>query len=175
MNDVFDFATWAIQQHDKTNQRYGEGSLIRALPYSFHLECVVAQLKQIYPKCTPVQECIAWGHDLIEDARVSYNDIKLRAGKEVAEGIYACTELRGRNRAERHGAEYLSGLAANKDGLIVKLADIAANALFSKLTGSGMYKKYQQEWVAFCTALNGAFTGYGYPPAVAKVEAILYA
>ena len=32
-----------------------------------------------------------WGHDLIEDTRVSYNDVKGQLGEEAADIIYALT------------------------------------------------------------------------------------
>jgi (p)ppGpp synthase/HD superfamily hydrolase len=36
-----------------------------------------------------------WGHDLIEDTRVSYNDVKEHLGQEAADIIYALTNEKG--------------------------------------------------------------------------------
>jgi (p)ppGpp synthase/HD superfamily hydrolase len=88
----------------------------------------------------------AWGHDLIEDARVTYNDIRNNRGQPMADIIYACTELRGRDRNERHGAEYFKTLNDNRLAVFVKLCDIIANVTFSMLTGSTMYDKYRKEY-----------------------------
>lgn len=164
------FRAWAFVCHAKVNQTYGGKA---NLPYTFHLECVHAQLVRIHPARTPVQECVAYGHDLMEDARITYNDVKDRWGEGIAEGIYACTELRGRNRFERHGKEYTDGLSTNADGLIVKLADIAANASYSKLTGSTMYAKYREEWPLFSREIGAAAEKYGYGAAITEVDRIL--
>lgn len=101
----------------------------------------------------------AWGHDLIEDARTTYNDIKQFKHKdpkssldgtilipELANIIYACTELRGKNRSERHGHEYIQLLRENRLGRFVKLCDIIANVNYGLLTNSSMYNKYQDEY-----------------------------
>lgn len=142
-------------QHDvECNQKYG-GKF--KLPYSFHLQVVHDTTEQII---SPILEpsilksailCISRGHDLIEDARVSYADIKLhftnvQAGNYIADGIYACTETRGRNRNERHGQEFINTLLTHKGAIIVKLSDTIANLRFSILTNSGMKTKYKKEF-----------------------------
>jgi (p)ppGpp synthase/HD superfamily hydrolase len=86
------------------------------------------------------------GHDLIEDARVSYNDIKELVGYEVAEIIFLCTENKGRNRLARKSKEFYEDLATNELAVFVKLCDIIANSTFSKQSGSSMFSKYQSEW-----------------------------
>lgn len=147
LSTTSEFIQFCKYQHDiECNQKYD-----KILPYSFHLNLVAKQVEKFkylvgdfeYYKVL----CGAWGHDLIEDARQTYNDIiKLTGEKDIADIIYACTELRGHNRSERHGEEYIQGLRDNRLGLFVKLCDIAANAGYGLLTNSSMYEKYQKEF-----------------------------
>ena len=153
--DVLKFKEWVYNQHDVVcNQKYN-----KTLPYSFHLDLVATNTMRfkhlLGVNNLNVALMGALGHDLIEDARVTYNDIKqldLRSeghmpiSERVADVIYACTELRGRNRGERHGGEYIQGLKDNRLGLYVKLCDIGANVGFDVLTNSSMVKKYREEF-----------------------------
>jgi (p)ppGpp synthase/HD superfamily hydrolase len=77
---------------------------------------------------------------------MTYNDVKQIFGKEVADIVYYCTELRGRNRYERHGEEYINGLISSKLASYVKLCDICANMTMGKKTGSSMLEKYRKEY-----------------------------
>lgn len=152
------FYDFCFHRHDvEVNQKYDK------VPYSFHLNAVMQQVEYYYPlvpksfitKPKSAYLAIAAGHDLIEDARLTYNDIvsKLQAIQElhnnanfIAEGIFACTEVRGRNRHERHSEEFIQSLKECPQGIFVKLCDIVANSTYGLLTRSGMYKKYQQEY-----------------------------
>ena len=133
-------------RHDiECNQKYS-----KIYPYSLHLKAVVAQA-HIYKNL--IQEefhnivyIAAAGHDLIEDARLTYNDVGQAYGWKVADLIYACTELRGHNRPERHGEEFFMTLRGLRLAIFVKLCDIMANALFSRLTNSSMFDKYRKEF-----------------------------
>lgn len=86
-----------------------------------------------------------WGHDLIEDARVTYNDIKNRVGADVADIIYCCTEEKGKDRPGRHPEKYYLELAENNLAIFVKLCDITANVTYSILTKSSMYDTHKEE------------------------------
>lgn len=120
------------------------------LPYSFHLKAVVKQAKK-YSESTgfvflePILIAAA-GHDLIEDARMTYNDVVNLTSQIVANIVYCCTEEKGKNRAERHSEKFLIELRQNKFGVFVKLCDIMANVLYSKLTTSSMFDRYQKEF-----------------------------
>lgn len=136
------------------NQKYGDG-----LPYSFHLKAVEAQgykflhLIDISTKKDIVKLALC-GHDLLEDARMSYNDISKLigggiTGEFLANIIYCVTDEKGKNRKERKNDKYYKELKENKLAVFVKLADISANTLYSKLTGSSMYEKYKKEFPMF--------------------------
>lgn len=146
--------------HDiECNQKYSG-----TLPYSFHLKSVVNQcekysnLLKVNYTASPeailfdlldkreVIKLAAGGHDLIEDARMTLNDVKNLLGVKAAEIVYCCTEEKGKNREERHSDKFFSELKLNRDAVFVKLCDICANVLFSILTNSSMYNKYQKEF-----------------------------
>jgi hypothetical protein len=151
------FRAYCSNTHDiECNQKYGNTK-----PYSYHLGMVVdnvTRFKSILPSEDDytIAYCGAWGHDLIEDARITYNDIvqqvKIKGtdGKplnvDIAEVIYSCTEEKGKNRGERLSEKFYSDLRENKVGVFVKLCDVLANVTEGKNTGSGMFKKYQKEY-----------------------------
>lgn len=155
--------------HDKIcKQKYGG-----YLPYSFHLTCVWSQASKFIHLFDPkivmknpnnhqgktfdyydLVRLSCYGHDSIEDARLSYNDVKsmmgdVYLGKMVADVVYCLTDEKGKNRSERKSDKFYEELKANKVAVFVKLSDIAANTLFSKLTGNHMYKKYKAEFPHF--------------------------
>lgn len=150
-----EFRIFAYNQHDVVcNQKYND-----TLPYSFHLDLAEKQAFKFRHLLTSeefyIVRMILIGHDLLEDARLTYNDIialKLvdRNGNDisklVADGIFACTELRGRNRDERHGPEFFETLRNQRLGRYVKLCDVIANVLFGILTNSSMVGKYRKEF-----------------------------
>jgi (p)ppGpp synthase/HD superfamily hydrolase len=141
-----EFIEFCIDQHDNIcNQKYG-----KIHPYSFHLE-LVANQANLFGKILSKKELElvtmgCWGHDLIEDARLTYNDIKDLVGDSVADIIYCCTEEKGKSRLERHSQKFFDELKQNELAIFVKLCDIIANVKYSILTNSSMYSKYQKEF-----------------------------
>lgn len=140
-----EFCRFAVDQHDVVcNQKYAG-----KLPYSFHLKLVAAQAtkfeKLIDPPQRTLVQAACYGHDLIEDARVTYNDIKEK-DEELAEIIFLCTEMRGRNRAERKSEAFYRELATNKLAVFVKLCDLIANVHYSAMSNSSMFHKYKAEY-----------------------------
>jgi (p)ppGpp synthase/HD superfamily hydrolase len=86
-----------------------------------------------------------WGHDLIEDARVSYNDIAKMAGKDVAELIFAVSNEKGRDRNEKQDVRYYHGIRSTPYAVFVKLSDRIANVQYGIMTKSTMLDKYREE------------------------------
>lgn len=150
MKNHFEILDFIFTRHDVIcNQKYDT-----RLPYSFHLNSVMCQvdrflttsfsenLRDIHPNL----KIAAAGHDLIEDARMTYHDIKNITNKEVADIIYACTDEKGKSRKERHSQRFFDELKQNRLAVYVKLCDIIANVLYSKLTNSSMFDKYKEEY-----------------------------
>jgi (p)ppGpp synthase/HD superfamily hydrolase len=163
---------WCIEQHRKTNHMYDV-----YLPYEFHLRMVDEVAKDFKHllddkldyfsgketvrhdenKVTLRDACLkaTWGHDLIEDCRVSYNDVKTKLGEEAADIIYAVSNEKGKTRAERANDKYYEGIRNTPGAVFVKLCDRIANAQYSKMTKSRMFEMYKKENDNFINKLGG--------------------
>jgi len=86
-----------------------------------------------------------WEHDTIEDCGLTLNDVKKDTNEMVAELAYACTNEKGRNRAERANAKYYRGIRNTKYATYVKLCDRLANVTYSINKGSRMADLYRKE------------------------------
>ena len=151
---------WCIEQHTKTNHWYDE-----YLPYEFHLR-MVAQAAKDFMNLIPDSNdgestfrdnvmMAAYGHDLIEDTRVSYNDVKEVLGVRAADIIYAVSNEKGKNRKERANDKYYEGIRNTPGAVFVKLADRIANVQYSKMTKSRMFEMYKKENDHFINSLGG--------------------
>ena len=169
--------------HASVNHAYD-----RIRPYGFHLDMVVNWVhKYIGEVCVSEQDILpiyfaAFYHDSIEDARLSYNDVmKIAKGlmdEEQAylatEIVYALTNEKGRNRAERANEKYFAGIRETPYAPFVKLADRLANTsyAFSKGTADSlrMSKVYREELQGFLEALKVEGTDVRFSLPAAMVE-----
>lgn len=166
MNNV----QWCIEQHTKTNHYYDQ-----YLPYEFHLRMVVQVFEDfkhllndnkeyktndniVNPEIQMSEKyccrLACWGHDLIEDTRTSYNDVKEQMGEQVADIIYALTNEKGKNRKERANDKYYEGIINTPGAVFVKLCDRIANVQYSKMSKSRMFEMYKKENENFITSLG---------------------
>ena len=153
--------------HDSVNQRYDQN-----LPYSFHLDMVAdSVLKYGHLVCQQEADVLplffgAFYHDSIEDARMTYNDVKKGAchfmNEEQAymatEMVYALTNEKGRTRAERADDRYYAGIRETPYAPFLKLADRLANITYSCSKANGMNSRmkqvYKDELPHFLEAIN---------------------
>jgi (p)ppGpp synthase/HD superfamily hydrolase len=160
---ISDAKNFFYNQHDvECNQKYIKEYNI---PYSYHLESVKKEidkwvklvperneklfLKNYFVEITykDIVYVAGYGHDSIEDARLTYNDIKEKFGIVVADIIILCTEFsRGKNRDERKPKQFYEELKTNKFAVFIKLCDIISNTKFSLYNNSSMYEKYKKEY-----------------------------
>ena len=169
--------------HASVNHAYD-----RIRPYGFHLDMVVNWVrKYIEEVCVSEQDILpiyfaAFYHDSIEDARLSYNDV-MKIAQELmdeeqaylaAEIVYALTNEKGRNRAERANEKYFAGIREIPYAPFVKLADRLANTsyAFSKGTADSlrMSKVYREELPGFLEALKVEGTDVRFSLPEAMVE-----
>lgn len=141
--------------HDDTNHKYN------GLPYWFHLQEVYYIARDFLHKFSnpfpdisrsDFEKAIlssAWLHDIIEDCRYTYNDVKSLAGETVAEIVYAVTNEKGKNRAERGNDRYYEMIRLTPGAQYVKICDRIANTEYSKKSGSKMYEMYLKELPGF--------------------------
>ena len=94
-----------------------------------------------------------WTHDVINDCRQTYYDVKKICGEDVAEITYALTNEKGRNRKERANGAYYTGIRQTPYATFVKLCDRLANVKYSKDNGSTMMDVYRKEQAYFKLSL----------------------
>lgn len=99
-------------------------------------------------------QCIALGHDIIEDTEVTYTELAVAGMSErVIEGIRALTKVRGESYAE-----YKVRVLQNRDAMRVKLCDLRHNTDIRRLKGVtekdvARMAKYHEFWVEIQLAL----------------------
>lgn len=138
---------YASDRHAQVNHHYGDH------PYAFHLAMVASYAQRYITDLPAPQQAIilagCWCHDLIEDARETYNDLKAVVGPEVAELAYALTNEKGRTRAERADDRYYAGIRATPYAPLVKVCDRLANMDHSIQQQSRMADIYAREYPQF--------------------------
>ncbi len=145
---------YATDRHLQVNHEYDEK------PYTFHLN-MVYEVAQMFIHLVEESErenvyCGCWVHDIIEDARETYNDVLEHTNATVAELAYALTNEKGRTRSERANDKYYQGIRDTPNATFIKLCDRIANITYSKARGSSMLEKYRKE--------NPHFIGKLYQP-----------
>lgn len=140
-------------------------------PYAYHLAQVVDTAREFMPAGMPdgrrrVLLLSAAMHDTIEDARMTYNDVRRFVAEKyglseadtaaVAETVYALTDEKGRSRTERHNERYWQTLLATPGAVFVKMCDRLANMRYSRATGSRMYGVYIGEMPGFLRSIAGS-------------------
>lgn len=147
---------YAIQCHQDTNHRY-DGK-----PYAHHLQMVVDEshrFKHLIPESKwQIVEDACWCHDVIEDCRQTYNDVKTATNEEVAIIVYALTNEKGKTRKERANEKYYEGIRKTRFAPFVKICDRIANYKYSLSIDSKMVKLYEKEMDEFVDELY--FTDY---------------
>lgn len=157
----------AHELHQSVNQTYGD-----LLPYGYHLDMVVNGIRDFgYLVCIKEEDVLplffgGYYHDSIEDARLTYNDVMGIARDMMTEEqalmateiVYALTNDKGRNRAERAGEAYYKGIRETPYAPFVKLCDRLANITYScsEMNGSNkrMKEVYKKEVPHFLSSIN---------------------
>ena len=99
-------------------------------------------------------QCIALGHDIIEDTDVTYGELSAAGmSTRVLEGIRALTKVRGESYTE-----YKERVMQNRDAMRVKLCDLRHNTDIRRLKGVtekdvARMAKYHEFWVEIQLAL----------------------
>lgn len=140
-------AEFAAMIHKDQGKTYGD------LPYSAHLDAVVAQLLR-FDFTDKNLIAAAYLHDIVEDCGISLNTIFELFGEETAALVGAVTDEPGANRKERKAKTYPK-IKATPGALALKLADRLANVEHALEAGNiRMFKMYQKEQAGFVEALR---------------------
>lgn len=147
---------WIFQQHKRVNQLYD------GLPYSVHLievnKFINRYIHLISEEYRNIVILSAWGHDLIEDTGLTFNDVKKELGEDVAELIFILSNEKGKNRSERVNDKYYDGIKNNSLANFIKICDRLANMSYSYIYGSTMINKYKKELSHFKHSIyNGMY------------------
>lgn len=147
---------YAIKCHADTNHFYDNDKL----PYSHHLSMVVAVANDFIHLIPEAERdnvlAACWCHDVIEDCRQTYNDVKNQTNEVVADIVYAVTNEKGKTRSDRANEIYYEGIKYTRHASFVKICDRIANYEYSKTSGNGMYEKYKKEMNDFWWWLGNA-------------------
>lgn len=146
-NKVAKARKYAIHCHTSTNHKY-DGK-----PYSYHLESVVdyaLRFIHLIPRNKQLDVLSAcWCHDVIEDCRQTYPDVKENTNENVANIVYALTNEKGKTREERANDKYYEGIRETPYATFVKLCDRMANLDYSKRKSPKMTKVYLKDMSNF--------------------------
>ncbi|WP_339925765.1 phosphohydrolase [uncultured Cyclobacterium sp.] len=136
-------AEYAIYSHQKVNHKYGEQD------YDYHLKMVYEVAEKFsYLIAESEREnvyCGCWVHDIIEDARETYNDVLQNTNETIADLAFALTNEKGKSRKERANDKYYQEMHEIPNAIFIKFCDRIANITHSKSQGSNMYEKYKKE------------------------------
>ena len=134
----------ATNSHDGQVDKGGKPYIMHCLKVMHYLKCEDEELM-----------CIALGHDLVEDTKVTYHQLN-EAGftERVIQGIYSLTKQRGQTYDE-----YKRQVFANKDAMRVKLCDLRHNSDIRRLKGVtekdvARIAKYHQFYLEIQEKLN---------------------
>ena len=135
---------YATLKHFETNHKY-DGQ-----PYDVHLKMVyefACKYVHLLPDNKIISDVLAscWVHDVIEDCRQTYNDVKNVLGERVADIAYALTNEKGKTRKERANDKYYEGIRNTPFATYVKICDRLANVTYSKQSKSKMIEAYRKE------------------------------
>lgn len=136
---------YATEKHNAVNQMYGD------MPYTVHLQDVYKWgLRFRYlvrPEIADDVLAACWCHDIIEDARETYNDVKNELNENIAEIVYAVTNEKGKTRKERANDKYYAGIVACPGAVFVKMCDRLANVSMASGSMRQMYRKEHPHFV----------------------------
>jgi hypothetical protein len=165
---------FSTEKHREVNhiydgKRYDEAHLSEVVKWAYRYLYLIPEDRQ--------QEVIAacWLHDTIEDCRVSYNDVRTATNRNVAEIVFALTNDKGRNRMERAGDKYYSGIRDTRYATFVKLCDRLANVEYGLSGKDGaeghMLHVYRIEHHKFLANLKAERV---YEPLVRQLKEVTY-
>jgi (p)ppGpp synthase/HD superfamily hydrolase len=136
----------AAKAHENQTDKAGR-------PYISHCIAVMSMISAEHPDDYELQ-CIAIGHDIIEDTKVTYAELDaLGCTQRTIEGIRSMTRQRGMTEEE-----YLRQVLANPDSIKVKMKDIIHNSDIRRLKGLtekdfARAQKYQKSYMILKEAL----------------------
>jgi len=142
--DFVKIREYAEKCHDDANCKYADGS------YMIHVDKVVYAVETyqdvfLRPIDAEITKAAAYCHDLQEDARETFNNIKEIISIEAAKVVLRVTDVPAENRLMKHLLT-MGKTVEDHRAIILKMCDIWANATFSCENSTSMYPKYVDEY-----------------------------
>lgn len=148
--EYYKIKQYGIDMHASVNQYYGHR------PYSYHLKKVHSYAKKyiyllgnIDVRLKDFILAACWVHDVIEDCRQTYNDVKDYCGYIVAEIVFALSNEKGKTRKERASKKYYDDMKKIDYASFLKLCDRLANIEYSLESKGSMINAYKREHTEF--------------------------
>lgn len=136
----------ATNAHDGQFDKAGKAYILHCLKVMHYLKSDDEEL-----------QCIALGHDLVEDTDVTYRQLHdIGFSNRVIEGIRALTKQRGQTYDE-----YKQQVFASEDAMRVKMCDLRHNSDIRRLKGVtdkdiARIRKYHKFYLEIQERLNGS-------------------
>ncbi len=132
---------------------HGEQKTPKGLPYIAHITCVAMEVinacekSQLEQNKTDLAISCALLHDVIEDTNITYDEIYVKFGDKIANGVEALTKDKTKSTKQEQMKDSLERLLAQPYEIqMVKLADRITNlGIPPKHWDSEKMKKYQEE------------------------------
>ncbi len=142
---------YAINCHRIVNHLYDNKS------YKVHLQMVedtAMKFLHLIPEIERVNVLSAcWAHDVIEDCRQTYSDVKSISNIKVAELVFALTNEKGKTRKERANDKYYNDIKNLEFATFIKVCDRIANYEYSIKSKSSKVDMYKKEMPSFIEKL----------------------
>jgi len=132
---------------------HGEQKTPKGLPYLAHITCVAMEVinacekSQLEQNKTDLAISCALLHDVIEDTNITYDEIYVKFGDKIANGVEALTKDKTKSTKQEQMKDSLERLLAQPYEIqMVKLADRITNlGIPPKHWDNEKMKKYQEE------------------------------
>lgn len=143
---------------------HGEQKTPKGLPYLAHITCVAMEVinacekSQLEQNKTDLAISCALLHDVIEDTNITYNEIYVKFGDKIANGVEALTKDKTKSTKQEQMKDSLERLLAQPYEIqMVKLADRVTNlGIPPKHWDSEKMKKYQEEAALILSCLKNS-------------------
>ena len=143
---------------------HGEQKTPKGLPYLAHITCVAMEVinacekSQLEQNKTDLAISCALLHDVIEDTNITYDEIYVKFGDKIANGVEALTKDKTKSTKQEQMKDSLERLLAQPYEIqMVKLADRITNlGIPPKHWDSEKMKKYQEEAALILSCLKNS-------------------
>lgn len=143
---------------------HGEQKTPKGLPYIAHITCVAMEVinacekSQLEQNKTDLAISCALLHDVIEDTNITYDEIYVKFGDKIANGVEALTKDKTKSTKQEQMKDSLERLLAQPYEIqMVKLADRITNlGIPPKHWDSEKMKKYQEEAALILSCLKNS-------------------